>query len=368
VFGKLKEQKWAKISFVAITFIIIFSILNLYLTNIIGFLFPFILIVAFSLILNKPVDYLEKKKVPRWLGTIMSLLTFLSILIGMVTAAVMQLIIGSKMLLELLNKNSEKIIEIINNFYEENILPIMNSVRESVSSLNVDQKDTLEEKAIEMGQNVLEQTVGFIQKFLEIIPVILTALPSIFAGLIFVSLATFFLTKDFHIIKKKIEGKLSEERIKKLRIINSEIKKTVLGFAKAQITLIAITFVIVLIGLFVIGVEYTLLLALLIGLVDILPYIGTGIIFIPWIIGSFVIGDTKVGVSLVILYVLVVVQRNIMEPKILSNNIGLDPLSTLLAVYLGFYFFGFLGLIMGPLFLLVGKMVYNVYFTQKNNT
>jgi sporulation integral membrane protein YtvI len=368
MFEKLKERKWAKISLIAIAFIIIFSVLNLYLTNIIGFLFPFILIVTFSLILNKPVDYLEKKKVPRWLGTILSLLIFLSILIGIVVGAVIQLIIGSKILLELLNKNSEKIIDIINNFYEKNVLPIMNSVRESFSSLNVDQKDTLQEKAIEMGQNILGQTVSFIQKFLEIIPVILTALPSIFAGLIFVSLATFFLTKDFHIIKKKIEGKLTEERIKKLKIINNEIKKTVLGFAKAQLTLITITFVIVLIGLFIIGVKYTFLLALIIGLVDILPYIGTGIIFIPWIVGSFIVGDTKVGISLTILYVLVVVQRNIMEPKILSNNIGLDPLSTLLAIYLGFYFFGFLGLIIGPIFLLIGKMVYNIYFTQKNNT
>jgi predicted PurR-regulated permease PerM len=116
----------------------------------------------------------------------------------------------------------------------------------------VDQKDTLQEKAIEMGQNVLSQTVSFIQNFLEIIPVILTSLPAIFAGLIFVSLATFFLTKDFHVIKKRIEKRLSKERIIKMEIINNEIKKTILGFAKAQLTLISITFVIVLIGLLII--------------------------------------------------------------------------------------------------------------------
>jgi predicted PurR-regulated permease PerM len=83
---------------------------------------------------------------------------------------------------------------------------------------------------------------------------------------------------------------------------------------------------------------------------------------------SFILGDTNLGISLTVLYLLVVIQRNIMEPKILSNNIGLDPLSTLIAIYLGFYFFGFLGLIVGPLFLLIGKMVYNIYFLQKNNT
>jgi predicted PurR-regulated permease PerM len=63
---------------------------------------------------------------------------------------------------------------------------------------------------------------------------------------------------------------------------------------------------------------------------------------------------------------LVVIQRNIIEPKVLSSNIGLDPLSTLIAIYLGFAIFGFLGLIIGPVTLIIGKMFYGIHQEKKN--
>src|SRR5690606_7893419 len=107
-----------------------------------------------------------------------------------------------------------------------------------------------------------------------------------------------------------------------------------------------------------------------VGIVDLIPYLGTGFILWPWTIIAFLFGSTELGIGLIILYVVVVIQRNIVEPKILSANIGLDPLSTLIAIYLGFQFFGALGLILGPVLLIAGKMgykFYQIHQTEKKN-
>ena len=115
-----------------------------------------------------------------------------------------------------------------------------------------------------------------------------------------------------------------------------DLKKALFGFIKAQATLISITTVIVLIGLLILRVNYAITIALIIGLVDILPYLGTGIVFVPWIIYAAVSGDVPFAIGLSVLYIVVLVQRQIMEPKVLSSSIGLDPLATLVALFVGF--------------------------------
>ena len=99
------------------------------------------------------------------------------------------------------------------------------------------------------------------------------------------------------------------------------------GFVKAQATLISITTIIILIGLLILRVDYAITIALIAGRSDIIPYLGTGSIFVPWIIFEVIQGETGLAIGLGILYIVVLVQRQVMEPKILSSNIGLDPLA-----------------------------------------
>jgi sporulation integral membrane protein YtvI len=101
------------------------------------------------------------------------------------------------------------------------------------------------------------------------------------------------------------------------------------------------------------GVNYSITIALICGLVDIIPYLGTGTIFIPWIIFEFIAGNTSLAIGLSVLYIIVVVQRQLIEPKVLSSSIGLDPLATLIALFIGFKLIGFLGLIAGPVVLVI---------------
>jgi predicted PurR-regulated permease PerM len=87
--------------------------------------------------------------------------------------------------------------------------------------------------------------------------------------------------------------------------------------------------------------------------VDVIPYLGTGAIFVPWIVFEVISGEINLAIGLGVIYLIVLVQRQIMEPKILSSNIGLDPLATLIALFVGYKLLGFLGLIAGPVLLVI---------------
>jgi len=132
-----------------------------------------------------------------------------------------------------------------------------------------------------------------------------------------------------------------------------DLKRALLGFLKAQLTLVSITTVIILIGLIILRVDYAITIALVTGIVDIIPYLGTGLVFVPWIIYEVITGQMPQAIGLTVLYIIVLVQRQIMEPKILSSSIGLDPLATLVALFVGFKLIGFLGLIVGPVTLVI---------------
>ncbi len=197
-------------------------------------------------------------------------------------------------------------------------------------------------------------TVGnFIQNFFGNIPNVLSWFPNAATVLIFSLLATFFISKDWYKLSG-IAGRLIPNRARTSgKTVFADLQKALFGFLKAQATLVSITTIMILIGLLILRVDYAITIALIAGIVDIIPYLGTGAIFVPWIIYEIITGDTGIAIGLGVLYIVVLVQRQLMEPKILSSNIGLDPLATLIALFVGFKLIGFLGLIAGPVVLVI---------------
>jgi len=106
------------------------------------------------------------------------------------------------------------------------------------------------------------------------------------------------------------------------------------------------------------GIDNAILIALIIAILDLLPVLGTGTVLIPWGIINIILGNYLIGVALIILYVVILIIRNIIEPKIISKQVGLHPLITLLCIFIGLKLFGFIGIIFLPL---VTILVYNLY-------
>ncbi len=120
-------------------------------------------------------------------------------------------------------------------------------------------------------------------------------------------------------------------------------------YVRAYVLLGFFTFLEVFIGLSVLGIRYAFLLAWLIALVDFLPLLGTGVVLIPWGVISLLLGEYRVGVGLIILYVICTLLRQLMEPKFIGRGLGLHPLVSLVAMYVGLRFFGILGMLVVPL-------------------
>ena len=139
----------------------------------------------------------------------------------------------------------------------------------------------------------------------------------------------------------------------KLILINKVFK-----IIKGYVIIMFITFVELSIGLLLLKINNAILIALLIAILDLLPVLGTGTVLIPWGIINLILGNYFIGFALIILYVAILVIRNVIEPKIISKQVGLHPLITLLCIFIGLKLFGVLGMLILPV---ITIMLFDLY-------
>lgn len=192
----------------------------------------------------------------------------------------------------------------------------------------------------------------------------LTKLPIVFVNIVITVLATYFICTEKFYILDKLEHHVPKPWIKKANIKIKKITSTLGKYLKAEVIMICITFIIVLIGMYMFrfigfNITYPLLLALAIGFVDALPILGAGTVLIPWSIIEAINGDLKFGIALILLYAITILTKQLLEPKIVSSEIGIHPIFTLIAMYTGVRFMGILGLLVGPIVLIILKNVYS---------
>lgn len=148
-----------------------------------------------------------------------------------------------------------------------------------------------------------------------------------------------------------------------------EITQCLVAYLKAEITLVFVSFIISLVGFYIfmfvrINVRYPLLIALVIAFVDALPILGSGTVMIPWAIISALDGDINLGIAIVILWIIMSVVRQFLEPKVVSNKLGIHPIFTLIAMYTGFKLLGVIGMLIGPIVLIIIKSIFSTLIEQ----
>lgn len=183
----------------------------------------------------------------------------------------------------------------------------------------------------------------------------------------------FFMIEKYNRKNKQTEGKRDGENNTmkqevfflqgELAAITGRLKEVFGAYLRAQGIIMLITAGICTAGLTIMRNPYSLLIGIIIGALDALPLIGTGLIMIPWIILSFVFGDIRNGVILIITYAICYAVREFMEPKLIGKHAGISPLVTLISVYVGYKVFGILGVIWGPIAYVVIKEI--VELTEK---
>ncbi|MCK5763608.1 MAG: AI-2E family transporter, partial [Clostridiales bacterium] len=220
--------------------------------------------------------------------------------------------------------------------------------------------DDMFKKIIDFSIN----TIGDLSKNVGIVLLnFLTLLPSLFFYTLITIIATYYISNDFEKIKKIFPDLLNKSTtLTKIRhTFKSDISFALIAYIKAQGILMIITFIIVSIGLSIMGYKYAILIALGISILDALPIFGTGTIFGPWIIIALLNTDYEVALFLLIIYLVATITRQVLQPKILSTQIGISPLLTLISIYVGIRLLGVFGIVIGPMILILVTSVYKIF-------
>lgn len=329
---------------------ILLVIYILFRLHIISLFAPFIIAWIFAMLLNPVVTWAKKRlKIPRGIGTILSMLFILSGILGLISLII------------------RKLWEQISNFIS--MFPQMSADMiaqfERIGNQWAERLDRIP------GAEAITNIDGMLEQVMESLgSVFSSALPTVYGGIskvpdvivftVMMLLATFFMTKDYYEIKDFVKAQFSDTIVDKIVIMQRGVIEAMGGYVRTQLILMSITFTVCLIGLFLFRLPYALLLSVIIAIVDALPVFGSGTILIPWALYNMLIGQYSIGIGLFGIYGVIFVTRQIMEPRILSSQIGVYALVTIMAVYVGYKTIGFFGLIIGPALVVILQMLQNV--------
>lgn len=178
-------------------------------------------------------------------------------------------------------------------------------------------------------------------------------------GLFFITtvLAVYFTSLSYPEILAFLKRQLPKTWQTRCRAAAQCFRSTMLKWLRSEAILLTVTFAILLAGFLWMGMDYALLAAVFIALVDALPVLGTGTILIPWAAAALLLGSTERGLGLLVLYAAATLSHTLLEPRLLAGQVGLPPLSALLAMYLGFHLMGVGGMLVLPVLLLLVKQL-----------
>ncbi|MCL2562857.1 MAG: sporulation integral membrane protein YtvI [Oscillospiraceae bacterium] len=185
------------------------------------------------------------------------------------------------------------------------------------------------------------------------------AFPRFFLFILTYAISVIFISVSFPQVTAFLLRQIPAKWHERVREIGRDMRSTLGKWGRAQVKLIGVTFILLTIAMLVLRVPYGILLAALIAVIDALPVLGTGTVLIPWALLSLLGGNFTMGVGLILTYATVSVTHSFMEPRFIGAQMGLHPVATLMAMYLGFRLVGVLGMITFPMGFLLLKQFHD---------
>ena len=202
-----------------------------------------------------------------------------------------------------------------------------------------------------LGRTITDIPTGLSRKLLAAVAAAAQRSPDALLFLITAGLGSFFLSAAFPRVRAFLLAQLPQAWLRHFELLSRDLKQSCGGWLRAQLLLMLITFVELLAALLLLRVPRALLIAALTAIVDALPVFGVGLVLLPWAALALLRGELRLGIGLAIAFAGISLMRELLQAKLLGDQIGLDPLSSLLAVYLGWKLCGVLGLLLFPILL-----------------
>lgn len=316
------------------------------------FFMPFLIAFIISLMLEPIIKFIMKKtKLTRRTSSIIVFIIAIVIICGILVWGITTLISEASNLLANLNTY----IDMGYNMFQSLVSSIdLSKINVPEEVMNIVQNSGMEflETATDWAKSVLTNVIDFI-----------TSMPTlgVYTGISLIAL--YFICVDKIYMIDQLEHHLPETWVKRIGVHLRTLVKSLGCYLKAELILVLISFFISLVGLYIFyfmgwNIEFPLMIAIGIAFVDALPIFGSGTVMIPWAGILAFSGDMKLAIGIFILWCIMSIVRQLIEPRIISGQIGIHPIFTLIAMYTGFRFLGVWGLLLGPIVLIILKNIY----------
>jgi len=307
---------------------------------------PFVLGWVIAALIEPIVSYLERRlRINRGWAAFLSLTSISGIFISIIAIGV------SKLTVEMVKLST--VIPRYSTLITNNLKEFLFQIRDIYKAMNLSPQ-VVEGVSGSLSGLVVSLT-NFTSRVTDFLVRLLTVLPNFLLIMVIAVIASYFISRDRKIIAVIAARILPTSFYEILVAISEDIGKAIFGYIRAQLILISITACQTVIGLYILGIDYAITMGLVVGFVDILPILGPGAVLIPWFIIEMIKGNFYLAVGLGIIYVFIILVRQVLEPKIVAENIGLHPLATLMSIFVGLKLFGFIGVILGPILLVIIK-------------
>ena len=324
-------------------FAVITLIVWLFFTVLFGLLAPFFFGLLIALIMEPLIRLLVNRfKWKRWLAAILCLLLFIAITGSLGVWIFMTLIRQIAAFVTSAPEHVGEIVERVNEAAADGLYRIESMLPESWGGLPDLQEIIVPAITTLFGGDFLDQAMNFA-----------AGIPNFFIVLLMALVSAYFFMADRQLIFETVRKGCPPWLVGHMRETRAGLSRAVGGYIRAQYILMTMVGIISILGLLILRSEFALLMGLLLAAVDFLPVIGPAIIIVPWILISLLVGDVTMAIGLGVIYGIITITRQVLQPKILGDQMGAHPLASLMSIFIGLRIFGLLGLIIGPSLLMV---------------
>ncbi len=346
-----QSTKYWKIALNILTMLFAILFCFFILPKIVVFLMPFVIGGIIAMIANPMVKFLERRiKIVRRAGSAVVIVVTIALVVFLgyvVISMLIEQIVGFAGNLPDLWQGVSDTMADLSRSYDRYVARMPVAVRDWLTDMFSGFNENTTTFVQGLGTPMAEAATDFARNF-----------PLVLLGIIMAILSAYFFVAEKEYMVNLIRAFMPESLINRWDVVYTAMRDAVGGYFRAQFKIMGVVFIILLVGMTILGIDYAILLALLIALLDFLPFFGTGAVMWPWALYQLLEQNYRMALGLIIIWGVSQLIRQLIQPKLVGDSIGLEPIPTLFLLYIGFRFGGALGLIVA---VPIGMIILSLY-------
>ncbi len=362
----IDRERIAYFSNLCIIILTVLVLLWVFFAGVLSILLPFLIAYLIALFIRRPVEYIHgRTHIPKGAVAAVLVVIIITALCFGIWAGVTRLLYEAGELLSKLGEGDGSAIGNVTSFLNgiTERIPVLRPLREKEELVDV--FTGIDGFVRDAVNNFLERLSTDLGNF---VAAVLKGFPETILYIFVTVIASVYLSVRIERLHAAIGTFLPHRISERISSIRRHAADTLKKYFKAYSLIYLITFGELFFGLSLLKVPYSLVLSLLIALVDILPVFGVGTVLIPWAATSLLLGNNTTFTALLVLYAVITLVRQLAEPRIVGKSIGLDPLLTLFAMFVGFRVFGVIGMFLSPFLAVIAVGAFRQSAGEKRKT